>query len=126
MIDRREPLEGRYGPWALVTGASEGIGKSFAAALAQQGFHLVLVARRSHLLDALAASLAQAHGTQCDVLTADLSTAEGVAEVLDRTARRRFRHGWALSRRRHRRRTRHAAGQLWRIDCAELGFRPAL
>lgn len=87
MINRREPLEVRYGPWALVTGASEGIGRSFAAALAQQGFHLVLVARRSHLLEALADNLTQAHGTQCEVLAADLSTAEGVAEVLDRTAR---------------------------------------
>lgn len=87
MVMRHEPLEVRYGPWAVVTGASEGIGKSFAVALARQGFHLVLVARRSDLLDALAGQLTQAHGTQCEVLVADLSTAEGVAEVLERTAR---------------------------------------
>jgi short-subunit dehydrogenase len=39
------------------------------------------------LLDVLAANLTQAHGTRCEVLVADLSTAEGVAEVLERTAR---------------------------------------
>lgn len=86
MTNRREPLEVRYGPWAVVTGASEGIGKSFAAALARQGFHLVLVARRAQLLDALAANLAQDHGRRCEVLVADLSTAEGVATVLEHTA----------------------------------------
>jgi short-subunit dehydrogenase len=87
MINRRESLEVRYGPWAVVTGASEGIGRSFAGALARRGFHLVLVARRSQLLDALAANLTQAHGRQCEVLVADLSTAAGVATVLERTAR---------------------------------------
>lgn len=87
MTDRHEPLEVRYGPWAVVTGASEGIGKSFAAMLARQGFHLVLVARRAQLLDVLAANLAQERGRRCEVLVADLSTAEGVAMVLERTAR---------------------------------------
>ncbi len=85
MTNRHESIEGRYGPWAVVTGASEGIGKSFASALARRGFHLVLVARRAQLLDALAANLAQDHGRRCEVLVADLSTAEGVATVLERT-----------------------------------------
>jgi short-subunit dehydrogenase len=52
----------RYGPWALVTGASEGIGESFARALAARRLHLLMVARRPGPLEALAAELRATHG----------------------------------------------------------------
>jgi uncharacterized protein len=48
----------RYGPWAVVAGASEGLGAAYACALAERGLNLVLVARRRPLLDALATELA--------------------------------------------------------------------
>ena len=76
----------RYGPWALVTGASEGIGQSFAQALAQRGINLVLVARRQTALDELAAALARQHGVRCKVIAADLSTEAGVNAVLQGSA----------------------------------------
>ena len=47
----------RYGPWALVAGASEGLGAAYARALAARGLHLVLVARRLPLLEALSAAI---------------------------------------------------------------------
>ncbi len=68
----------KYGPWAVVTGASEGIGRGFALRLAEQGLNLVLVARRGDVLDALARSLPVA----ARVVVADLATEEGVAEVI--------------------------------------------
>ena len=71
----------QYGPWALVTGASDGIGRATARELAQRGLHVVLVARRQAELDSLAAELSQNHGVRTRVLVADLGLPEGVAAV---------------------------------------------
>lgn len=76
-----------YGPWALVCGASEGLGAAFASQLAQAGFHLVLVARRAGPLEAYADSLRQAvpaeHRTQVVTVALDLSTADAPQVLLD-------------------------------------------
>jgi uncharacterized protein len=73
----------RYGGgWALVTGASSGIGLAFARRLAQEGLSLVLAARRAGPLTAAADELAKQHGVEVRVVACDLATREGVAQCL--------------------------------------------
>lgn len=78
-------LRERYGPWAVVTGASDGIGREFAARLAEAGVNLVLAARRQELLDDVAKRFARAHDVQVEAMSIDLATPPGVAELLART-----------------------------------------
>ncbi len=59
--------------WALVTGASAGIGRELAAVIAADGWKLVLVARRKAMLDELARELMTAHGTETRIIAADLA-----------------------------------------------------
>jgi short-subunit dehydrogenase len=63
----------RYGPWALVTGASAGIGAEFARQLSEMGLNLVLVARRRQRLEDLARDLESRNKVQVRIVTADLS-----------------------------------------------------
>jgi short-subunit dehydrogenase len=60
------------GKWALITGASSGLGVDFARELAQRGMNLVLVARREDQLRTIALSLEKAHGIQTMVVPMDL------------------------------------------------------
>jgi short-subunit dehydrogenase len=71
----------RYGPWAVVTGASDGIGRGLAGELAAAGLNLVLVARREAELAQLATGLAGRFAVKTQVVAADLARPEGLVRV---------------------------------------------
>jgi short-subunit dehydrogenase len=81
-VTGRDGFVERYGPWALVAGASEGIGAAFAEALAARGLDVVLVARRLAPLAALAGRLP----TRTVVIAADLAAPDGLDRVYAATA----------------------------------------
>ena len=74
-----------YGPWAVVTGASSGIGEAFAGQLAAAGLNLVLSARSTSKLEALGQALAAGHGISYRVVTVDLGDPAGAAALLAAT-----------------------------------------
>ncbi len=74
-------LAERYGPWAVVTGASAGIGAEFALRVAERGINVVLVARRRNRLEELASTIEDMYRVEARVAPADL-TARDVVEVL--------------------------------------------
>jgi uncharacterized protein len=75
----------RYGPWALVTGASAGIGAEFSRQLAAMGLNLVLVARRRERIEELAGRLESTSKIQVRTIIADLSQPDFLPLILSRT-----------------------------------------
>ena len=71
-----------YGPWALVAGASEGLGAAFAEALAKRGLNLILVARRLSKLEALAEELQQNYPIEIRSYSVDLADREETRRFL--------------------------------------------
>ena len=79
-------FQARYGKWAIVAGASEGLGAAYAAELAARGLNLVLVARRSELLQALADELCTKYHIQTKLIVQDLSAPDAAEQIVMKTA----------------------------------------
>lgn len=83
---RSSRLLNTYGPYAVVTGASDGIGRAIALHLASEGFGLAIVARRKQSLDELALEIGKRSNRATQVIAADLSNEQDVARVDAQTA----------------------------------------
>lgn len=73
----------RYGEWALVAGASEGVGEQFAREMAKRGVNVVLVSRRQAVLDALAEDIEATTGVETRAAAVDLSLPDAAARVAE-------------------------------------------
>jgi short-subunit dehydrogenase len=76
----------KYGPWALIAGASDGVGAAFADALAARGLNVVLLARRQAVLDEVASGIRDRHGVETRTLAVDLAGSGAAAGVAEATA----------------------------------------
>jgi len=77
----------RYGPWAIVAGASEGLGAAYARALARRGLDLLLAALRAEPLERLADELHRRHGIDVRIVAGDLALPETIARLADEASR---------------------------------------
>src|SRR6202161_673214 len=75
----------RFGPWALITGASSGIGKEFARQIAVSKINVVLVARREDLLKQAGAEFSKRYGVEHRVVTLDLSREDFIGQLASAT-----------------------------------------
>ena len=71
----------RFGPWALVTGASSGIGKEFAQQIAASGINIVLVARREDLLKEVGVEFSKGYGVEHRVVVLDVSREDFIGQL---------------------------------------------
>jgi short-subunit dehydrogenase len=75
----------QFGPWAIVTGASSGIGKEFSRQLAANGLNILLVARRLELLKELGQNLEKEFGVHCRAVQVDLSDEHFMGTIKEAT-----------------------------------------
>ena len=86
MATNQRKFRDKYGEWALVTGASAGIGLEFARQLAREGMSVVLTARREDRLNTLASELRAEFHVDTRVVAADLAAPDGADRLADAVA----------------------------------------
>jgi short-subunit dehydrogenase len=80
-----DDFRNKYGPWALVAGASVGLGAAYATELARKGLNLVLVARRPGPLQSLASELEAKYGAKVRAVDQDLASPDMLTKIASRT-----------------------------------------
>src|SRR4030088_3038703 len=83
-------LKARYGPWAVIAGASEGLGAEFARQLAAAGINCILVARRAQVLETFAADLRKLYGIEAIGAAIDLAEPSATERMLAAVGERRI------------------------------------
>ncbi len=84
-INQQKKLLSRYGKWALVTGATSGIGRGIANGLAASGFNLIITARRLSELNLVKTNIVSNHEVKVDVVAADLSASNDIGKIIGAT-----------------------------------------
>jgi uncharacterized protein len=84
MVDKTN-FAARYGLWAIVAGASQGLGGAYAEELAARGLNLVLVARRAKLLQSLASTLSKKYNVETRIIVLDLAASDAVEQIAENT-----------------------------------------
>jgi uncharacterized protein len=79
-------FKAKYGPWAIVTGGSAGIGKSYATELAGIGLNVALIGRNQVNLEKAKAEIIANHSVEVRIISADLNTEEGIVRVIEQTS----------------------------------------
>lgn len=74
-----------YGEWAVITGASSGVGKEMALLLAQKGLNVILIARDEVKLNALATQIQNTYKVKSKIIVVDLSTPNAIKEIVTQT-----------------------------------------
>ena len=81
MSRRKQSFPERYGQWAVVAGAGEGLGVAFAMDLARRGMNVLLIARREHHIDSVAREIEATYKVETRCLALDLGSLETISEV---------------------------------------------
>lgn len=84
-ISEKNRLSKKYGTWAVITGASSGIGQEIAEILASAGINLLINARRKPLLEKLASSLESKYNVKVHTIASDVSKETGVEAIIETT-----------------------------------------
>lgn len=81
--EEKKRLKDNYGPWAIVTGASSGIGLEIAERLAEAGLNLVINSRNEGVLQEVAERLRTAYSVEVNVVAADVAESSGVQKIIE-------------------------------------------
>jgi short-subunit dehydrogenase len=77
----KKQFKEKYGDWALITGATSGIGAELTSQIAAKGLNIVLVARKENELAMHATSLKERYGIEVETVSADFSKEDGINKL---------------------------------------------
>lgn len=81
-MNTEQSFQKQYGTWAIICGASDGVGERFALELAKRGLNLILVSRRQQVLEAIANRIKEETGVKTKALGLDLSHPDAVSTII--------------------------------------------